>query len=299
MRPPNIALTPEQSEWALRNIVFKKPVEYAPDIESSRLCTQRDCESKSFLYWMRELKLTPSYDRKKWEYAWMLSRLKSFDLLRHGVVGLGFGVGLEPLGALFVKYGCRVVLSDLEAASEKLRAFWINTNQHCDGNLAALNQDGIASAEDWEQRASFRFVDMNDIPKDLKSGELDFCWSTNSLDHLGSLRAGVVFVVNSMECLKDGGMSVHTTEFNLQSGDTYDIEHASFYRASDMMEMALRLRAQGHRVLPMDFHPGCGELDNVIAEPPYDGPVQLKIRNIWPVTSIGFCVIKNAGERKE
>ena len=65
---------------------------------------------------------------------------------------------------------------------------------------------------------------MNAIPADL--GRFDLIWSSCALEHLGSPKAGLEFVVRTLELLKPGGVSVHTTEIELTlRDDTADYGH--------------------------------------------------------------------------
>ena len=57
----------------------------------------------------------------------------------------------------------------------------------------------------------FSVVDMNAVPEDLR--DFDFSWSSGAVEHLGTLGAGADFVLAQMDCLRPGGVSVHTTEF--------------------------------------------------------------------------------------
>ncbi|MBV5337004.1 MAG: hypothetical protein J0653_03215, partial [Deltaproteobacteria bacterium] len=47
----------------------------------------------------------------------------------------------------------------------------------------------------------------------------DFCWSSCSLEHLGSIKAGLDFIKASLKTLKVGGVAVHTTEYNVSSDE--------------------------------------------------------------------------------
>ena len=87
---------------------------------------------------------------------------------------------------------------------------------------------------------------MRNLPTHLLSFE--FTWSSCALEHLGSLRAGLDFIVESMRCLRPGGIAVHTTEFNLISNDeTLEIDWLSIYRRRDIEKVAAELRAAGHK----------------------------------------------------
>jgi hypothetical protein len=263
------------------------------DIETCRLAIQKDCESKAFLLWMEKLKqpLQLHYHRKRWEWYYICQRLLSFDMLRKGIRGLGFGVGTEPLGALFASCGVQVTMTDIDPGPDEWEA-WVKTKQHCNGDLAMLNASGICSPEDWKANATFEYADMRNIPT-FALKDFNFCWSANSLDHLGSIGNGWMFVFDSLRTLVNGGLAIHTTEFNLQNGDTHDIERTSFFQQKHVVSLVNGLREAGHRVLPLDLHPGCDEYDLMICEAPYSDLIQLKIRNIWPITSIGLCIQKN------
>jgi hypothetical protein len=73
-----------------------------------------------------------------------------------------------------------------------------------------------------------------------------------------------------MDCLRPGGLAVHTTEFNLTS-NTDTVEQGSYviYRLCDIEAICERLRQSGHRVAPLDLFPGAHELDRYVDMPPY------------------------------
>ena len=95
----------------------------------------------------------------------------------------------------------------------------------------------ICDPDVFRERVTFEAVDMNDIPRKFRGG-FDFCWSACSLEHLGSLEHGLTFIENSMDTLKEGGVAIHTTEFNLSSNDdTFETRDLSLYRRRDIQEL--------------------------------------------------------------
>ena len=93
----------------------------------------------------------------------------------------------------------------------------------------------------------YRDVDMNAIPADLRG--FDFTWSSCALEHLGTLAAGMDFVVAQMDCLAPGGVAVHTTEYLVSSNDaTVEAGGTVFYRRRDIEALADRLRRAGHAI---------------------------------------------------
>ena len=94
---------------------------------------------------------------------------------------------------------------------------WSQTVQHAAG-IEALRYDHICPRATFERRVTFQVCDMNDVSDGL--ADFDFCWSACALEHLGSLEQGLQFVERSLDCLKQGGWAVHTTEYNISSDST-------------------------------------------------------------------------------
>jgi hypothetical protein len=166
-------------------------------------------------------------------------------MLSPGRRGLGFGVGREPLVALFAGLGCEVVATDLptdEAAADG----WTATNQHA-GGLDGLNEHGLCPMDRFRERVTYRDVNMTQIPGDLHG--FDFTWSSCALEHLGNLAAGATFVVEQMRCLRPGGVGVHTTELNVTSDELTVAEGGTvLFRRRDLMELTRRLRRNGYHI---------------------------------------------------
>ena len=70
---------------------------------------------------------------------------------------------------------------------------------------------------EFAQRVTFRPVDMNALPADLTG--FDFAWSSCALERLGTLEAGMDFVLAQMGCLRPGGVGVHPTEYLVSSNN--------------------------------------------------------------------------------
>jgi hypothetical protein len=120
----------------------------------------------------------------------------------------------------------------------------------------------------------------------------DFTWSACALDHLGTLENGMTFIERSLDCLRPGGVAVHTTEFNVSSdSSTLATGSTVLYRRRDIIELTERLVSRGHRMV-LNFNPGSGEIDRHVDEPPYSD-VHLKLRTAdYVATSIGLIVDK-------
>jgi hypothetical protein len=194
----------------------------------------------------------PFKHRKMWEFVFIVAAVEGFGLYRPGARGVGFGVGSEPLAAVFARGGLDVLATDQPAERGKA---WASTSQLM-RDMASLSHPHIVDDAELSRRASVRAVDMNELPADL--GEFDFAWSSCVIEHLGSPRHGLDFIRNSCDFLKPGGISVHTTELELVPRDeTMDYGHMAVYRPDDLLNFGERMRAEGFEIslnlhVPMD-----------------------------------------------
>jgi SAM-dependent methyltransferase len=255
-------------------------------------CSTSDLLHPRYYEICREIDYPPKFHRKLWEWVFIIHHLEQSGMLAQGRRGLGFGIGLERLPALFAKRGCTIVATD--APPEIGASGWSNTGQHASA-LDDLRHPPIVSNEIFDQRVTHRFCDMNAITDDLNG--FDFTWSSCCFEHLGDLEAGMQFVINSVEkTLKPGGIAVHTTEFNLSSNeDTIESGPTVIYRRRDIEELVRRLRDRGHEVQPFIPAPQAHALDFHVDIPPYSNIPHLKLK-LWQyaATSVGLIVKRGA-----
>jgi len=242
--------------------------------------TQRQCESEHFLRWCEKFDVKPAMHRKLWEHVYIMRCLEEADMLGAGKRGLGFGVGKEQLVRTLVRHNCDIVATDYAAKG------W--SNWHA-SSLADLG------VEEYAHRVELRQIDMREVPEDLRQGEFDFVWSSCAMKHLGSIPAGFDFVRASLQCLKPGGVAVHTTELCTSSNDkTLDKGGTVLYRARDMHEFFDELYAAGHDV-SLNMTPGTGPCDIGIVSQfqKTDFHLNVKIQNQpFVTTSFGLYVRK-------
>ena len=269
--------------------VCKSP---APIPLTSSLCHQRHFLLDEFRFWLRGMKIRPRFHRKYWEWFYIAQTIFERGFLTSGKKGIGFGVGREPLPALFASFGVQIVASDqsIEAAE---RGGWARSGEHSI-DLSTLNEGGICTEHMFSELVSFMPVDMNNIQSNLDE-QFDFCWSSCSLEHLGSLQHGFRFIESSLRILKPGGVAVHTTEFNLSSDtDTIESEYFSIYRRCDIDEFLVEMAAKGLIVSPVDWTLEDGFAEIVVDLPPYSrGEPHIRLRvHDYDVTSIGLIIQK-------
>jgi hypothetical protein len=259
----------------------------------SSLCSESVLGSPAFRYWTSALHQPWRLHRKLWEFCFVCQALYERGLLESGKRGLGFAVGEEPLPALFAARGCEVVATDLEASDERAQV-WANSAQLAT-SVKKLERPEICDPELFRQRVSFRPVDMNSIPRDLRG--FDFTWSSCSFEHCGSIELGLDFVVNQMECLKPGGVGVHTTEFNLSSNEDTLMEGGTvIFRMKDIQRLIDRLEEAGHQVEPLSLTLGKTKADRHIDTFPYAEAPHLKLllAERFVSTSIALIIRKVA-----
>lgn len=258
-------------------------------------------EQPEFVRWAT--KLRPEWDaggqhrdrqvlvhRKLWEWCYIAQALEQGGALRPRGRGVGFGVGKEPLVALFASMGARITATDLD--DELATAAGWRNNDEFAGKLEGLNERGICDPETFSRLTTYRSADMRNVAADLRG--FDFSWSSCAFEHLGSIDAGLDFVLAQMRCVRPGGLSVHTTEFNVTSDDgTVDEGPTVLYRKRDIERLASELRRAGHEVR-CDFTLGETPADLHVDTPPYgQQDMHLKVAiGEYVTTSFGISIRK-------
>ncbi|MDA8356787.1 MAG: class I SAM-dependent methyltransferase [Actinomycetota bacterium] len=271
----------------------------------SQLCTLGSLTSPELLAWSARLR--PMWDpdgtderpvlhhRKMWEWLFIARVLEERDMLRPGRRGLGFGVGQEPLVAAFAATGSAIVATDLDP--ERARAAgWTETGSEYAGALAGLNAHGLCPEEQFASLVSYRHVDMTQLPDDL--GTFDFTWSSCAFEHLGTLDAGMEFVMDQMRFVAPGGVAVHTTECNVSSDtDTVESGGTVLYRRRDIDELVHRLRRAGYRI-DCDLTEGDSPEDRHVDVPPFTNTHLRTTLGQFVTTSVALVVERPAHRPK-
>jgi hypothetical protein len=258
---------------------------------TSALCTQDQFMTPEYNFWCKQLKIDPVFHRKYWEWYIICQVLWENNKLAKHMQGCGFGVGTEPMVALFARFGCKIVATDAPTDAGNPKK-WENANQFA-SSIGDLNTKGIASQEEFLENVSFQPVDMNFLPDTLKN--FDFLWSSCALDHLGNISNGIKFIINSMRCLKPGGIAVYTTEYNISSNDaTITSGETVLFRRKDIESLSQELKQNNCELLPVNFDPGSGVLDKIVSLPPWNMNPHLKLlESDYVITSIGLIILKH------
>jgi SAM-dependent methyltransferase len=204
--------------------------------------------------------------RKAWEWCAIAQALEERGMLVPGKSGCGFAVGTEPLASAFASHGVRILATD-QPIQDGLTT-WAAGNQHA-ASLEALYHPAIIDGETFRRNVRFRPVDMRDLALPWEEA-FDFIWSSCSFEHLGTLEAGMQYVLDAMDLLKPGGLAVHTTEFNLSSNqETVEAGSNVIYRRQDLERLEGHLRRRACGLSQLDLHGGDHQHDIEFDYPPY------------------------------
>tara|TARA_B110000879_G_C11179535_1_gene517634 strand:+ start:2083 stop:2913 length:831 start_codon:yes stop_codon:yes gene_type:complete len=249
----------------------------------------------------------PKLRRKQWEFFVIQHQLHTHLNTFEQKNGIGFAVGSEILLPYFIKKGAKIIGTDLDPNHENSKD-WIDTNQHLSNNID-LQQ--IIDKPTFDANFTMDYVDMNNIPAKYLQNMFDFTWSSCALEHLGSIDNGLNFIINSLKCLKSGGIAVHTTEFNLSS----EIQHcnhksSSIYSKFDILNLKNKLEIMGYIVKPIqfdrennsinnyvDYYPYCSGKDvslcnEIMKNPKGKAHLNLFLHNKYVSTSVFIVIIK-------
>ena len=251
-------------------------------------------EHPDYRKWVPRLEQPHGRHRKVWEWCFILNALERHGVLAPGKRALGFGVGTEAVVPLLASYCVSVTATD---QSIEQAGAWATVGQHA-AAIDALRRPSICPDDVFDQRVSFRSVDMRAIPDDLTG--FDATWSSCCFEHLGSKEAGFDFVMNSLRTLKPGAVAVHTTEYDctpghhplLETGSVEAGDYCCFFRRQEIEELVDRVHSEGHRV-DLDLRVGRRHaFDRHVDRPPYTGDPHIRLAvHDRVVTSVGLVIV--------
>ncbi|SPB16482.1 hypothetical protein NOV72_03682 [Caballeronia novacaledonica] len=173
-----------------------------------------------------ELRSTPDYKRKQWEFAMIYLALEAKGKIHGRSRGIAFGAGRERLVFALANRVEHLLATDLYTADST----WV-------GARTNSPKDWLLSAAPFEvdtSRLDAAFMDMNAISAEPNS--VDFCYSSCAFEHIGKEKQTFVDHLAAVKnILKDGGVYVLTTE--LHYGDTIASPHNFFFSLPDLLSI--------------------------------------------------------------
>jgi hypothetical protein len=247
---------------------------------TSKLSTQNDLEAPWSRYWIHELKTPFRYHRKLWEFCFVLQVLYEHGMF--GKSGIGFACGNEPLASYLIAKGCNITAGDKPfSIDDNYQQKWISSCQYTK-SADDLYHKNIVERSIFDNNFTLAYMDMNNLPSEINN-KFDFCWSVCAIEHLGSIQLGFEFIKNSLKILRNGGISVHTTEFNLLSDhQTIDNWGTVLFTKDNFLKLEYDISQIGGGLYPFNFDKGDGLFDRYIDMPPYPNQIISGINNSLP-----------------
>jgi hypothetical protein len=225
----------------------------------SKPATQFDLETRWCRGWCAELHERPRYHRRIWEFAYVLQALLEGDALAPGAKVLALGAPEPAMLSYLALKNVRSVVSGPQAPRPR---------------------------HDLVDQAVFN---GNVQHKPASDGQLtkghsgfDACWSVGQACAMGSIRAGMDFILQSMATLKPGGLAVHLFDFNYADDDrTIDNWSSVLFQRRHIEALTAELKAAGHAPAKLDLHVGHQPMDRFIDPPPFDTGQTEAFDRLW------------------
>ena len=151
---------------------------------------------------LQELRETPRFHRKQWEFASIFRALKHYGKLHPAAKGLSVGGGIERLLFSIAPHVGDLLVTDLYDE----QTTW-DCARTSDPEVFVKSQKPFPVDD---HNISVKRMDMRSL--DLESGAFDFCYSTCAVEHIGHQEDFVRHFNEVSRVLKEDGLYVMTTE---------------------------------------------------------------------------------------
>jgi hypothetical protein len=285
------ALLGGHEAWSMPLFLLRPPQVEAPGLEwrfappsltqpVSQMCTDAQFGDAAFLEAVGAMGLRPARTRTQWEQAWVVTILATQGMVQRDRRGLVIEAGRDRVAALLAAHG--VVVQATAAA----------TPDGSERRRLDLFHPEVVDIASFDRLVGLAEADPLTATR-LPEGSFDFCWSFGVPDFLGSLDKALAFIESSLRPLRPGGIAAHTFTLNLVSnGLTWEEPNNLLLRRRDIDLLAQRLHAAGHRLLPLNMHPGCDIADEQVRSEIAGRPGLRQRRGMMVGTSFGLAIRK-------
>jgi hypothetical protein len=176
-----------------------------------------------------DLGASPSFHRRQWEFATILSVLAREGMLTRSRTGISFGAGREPLTHIVSRKAGRITATDLYSAD----TVW--DVARTDAPRAFVLGPGAPPHE--PDRISVERMDM----RNLAAGDetFDFAYSTGAIEHIGDFDDFERHFTEVRRVLKPGGVYVFTTVLAFSS-TTIRLPNQYYFHPRELAECVAR-----------------------------------------------------------
>jgi SAM-dependent methyltransferase len=176
----------------------------------------------------RHLRITPSFQRKQWEFAMIYHALEESGVLHPEARGMAFGAGRERLLFALARRVRHVLATDLYGEG----ASWV-------GARTAAPKEFLLAAAPFEvdpERLDAAHMDMRAVER--PGAPVDFCYSSCAFEHIGTRDEHFLEHLRGVRrVLKPGGVYVLTTE--MRYGPTLPVPHNFFFSIGHLLDLAM------------------------------------------------------------
>lgn len=193
----------------------------------SKICDAADWFDTEFhSIIINELKESPRFHRKQWEFAMIFLALKKLGMLNANMTGLSLGGGNERVLYSIAQHVNKLIVTDLYDA---------DTTWDCaktkdpDEYIKASKPFDVDDSKIKALRMDMRYLDFED-------NTFDFCYSSCAIEHIGDFEDFVRHLDEVYRVLKEDGVYVFTTELKIGS-DTIKDENNFVFSSSYINEI--------------------------------------------------------------
>lgn len=234
-----------------------------PDLDrvTCQMATHLQYSDPVYAEIIEAMNLKHEASRWQWEQVWIVSVLATAGLIGLGRRILGLDIGNQRLPALLASRGVEVMVADPPTPTEDLeRRRLIRASD--------LFHPEIVNFDDFGRLLRWEMFGPETLPAELH-GMFDAVWSTGVIEQLGPRERAMAAIKDTLACLKPGGIAAHSVVLNIAS-DTMAPNRPDYavFRRSDIEALAQELRAEGHSIETLNFHPGLAPEDDEV----FSGP---------------------------
>jgi len=270
----------------------------------SKICDAADWFDTEFhSIILNELKESPRFHRKQWEFAMIFLALKKLGFLNEDMRGLSLGGGNERVLYSIAQYVSKLIVTDLydedttwDCAKTKDPDEYIKVSKPFDvddSKIEALRMD-------------MRYLDFED-------NTFDFCYSSCAIEHIGEFEDFARHLNEVYRVLKEDGVYVFTTELKI-GNDTIKDENNYIFSSSylnkifkstkltpDVDADVILAHHEINTPLPSNVNNLCyNSEESFVDRMMQNYPHIILLRGKYPFTSIQFVMrkISNAPNKK-
>ena len=179
----------------------------------SKICDAADWFDTEFhSIVINELKESPRFHRKQWEFAMIFLALKKLGFLNENMTGLSLGGGNERVLYSIAQHVNKLIVTDLY---DEDTTWDCAKTKDPDEYIKASKPFDVDDSKIKALRMDMRYLDFED-------NTFDFCYSACAIEHIGDFDDFVRHLDEVYRVLKEDGVYVFTTELEIGSNTVKD-----------------------------------------------------------------------------